>query len=204
MLGFNHARLTAALQELPAPTRATFAALCADRLVSASIATGPLAQDAKRELLDLRELLWAGLLGPPPSASALSEGEARAFALLPPEEANQPLLDDTAAALTYAFRCLRSGGAAEAAWAAQRVSDAVDAFLQEQGVEGNERLLTHPLYQAELQRQEDDLSTLRDASPRDNPRWDSLRRRADLQGSQLFGGPKPAKCSTNGITNCCT
>ena len=82
----------------------------------------------------------------------------------------------------------------DAAWAAERVYNALDAFLQDQGFEvgspdAEAALLGHPLVQAELQRQADDLVALRAIHASDVPpaAVESLRNRADAAAEHIFG-----------------
>lgn len=89
--------------------------------------------------------------------------------------------EDAAAALAYAFRARASADRQEqeAAWAARRVYEALDYFVihnigvSTDGPAGEERVLSHPLIQQELGRQQRDLRELA-------PSTIALTRAADL------------------------
>jgi hypothetical protein len=125
---------------------------------------------------------------------AAADAADRALALLPPDDGADPLADDAAAALTYALRAVASGDPNDAVWTAECVYNALDAFLHDQGFDptapgGEEALLSHPLVQAELHRQADDLRALRTlgaAGPSPRP-LDVLRDRADDAARRIFG-----------------
>jgi hypothetical protein len=73
-------------------------------------------------------------------------------------------------ALAYALRCRQNGSANEAAWAAECAYEAIDHFVvNTENVEINirgeeERVLHHPLIQAEFARQVRDLTELRQSA----------------------------------------
>jgi hypothetical protein len=80
----------------------------------------------------------------------------------PPERA---LAEDASVAVAYALRSRKTGLSQEAAWAARVAYEAVDNFVSNQiaspsSTWDEERILSHRLTQAELQRQNRDLEDL--------------------------------------------
>jgi Protein of unknown function (DUF416) len=77
-----------------------------------------------------------------------------------------PLADNAAAAVAYAITCRQSGESQDAAWAARRAYEAVDQLIIANGdvdlnaAGAEEKVLSHPLIQAELARQRRDLDQL--------------------------------------------
>jgi hypothetical protein len=190
VLRFDSNRLRSELEALPPGLRAAFAALCARRLARAF--AGPTSE--AQAFAELHARLWHAVALPETNAVAAADAAERALALLPPDDGADPLADDAAAALTYALRAVASGDPNDAAWAAECVYNALHAFLQDQGFDpaapgGEEALVSHPLVQAELRRQADDLRALRNLgaaglSPRP---LDVLRDRADDTARRIFG-----------------
>lgn len=136
----------------------------------------------------LHEQLWAAVTDSGIRAQDTAAAAERALALVPDDD------DDAAAALTYALRAASGGDRQDAAWAAERVYNALDAFLQNQGLEvgspsGEPAHLAHSLVQTELQRQADDLRALRALGAADvgPAALDPLRRRADAAAECIFG-----------------
>ena len=170
-LRFDEPVLRGQLDRLPREHRAAFAASCAERLFSAyvrfSCEAGRADPKTLRAALDA---LWDDLTGKP-----LSELELRAMvktcrALVPSEEDEpsdkQPCAEDAVVALVYALEARVKQGSQEAAWSAQRAYEALDHFVMfdDSGVTvtaNEQRLLEHPLVQAELIRQKRDLEELR-------------------------------------------
>jgi hypothetical protein len=98
------------------------------------------------------------------------------------------------AALVYAYRTAIGGEAQDAAWAAERVYNALDTFLQGWGYApaapgGEEALRGHPLVQAELRRQAEDLVALGEMEGRSSAgeTLEGLRGRADADAAHVFG-----------------
>jgi len=79
----------------------------------------------------------------------------------------QTTAQDAASALAYALRCRRNGEADESAWAARRAYETIDNYvINHEGIDTNEPgtemlVLSHPLIQAELTRQNRDVEELR-------------------------------------------
>ena len=111
------------------------------------------------------------------------------------EEGAAPYAGDAVAALAYAYRAAAGGDTDEAAWAAERVYNALDAFVQEGEAkypgtaDEEEALRNHPLVQAELRRQDADVAALRDlhSTEAESNILDVLGGQADAAAARLFG-----------------
>ena len=84
----------------------------------------------------------------------------------------QPYAEDAVVALVYALEARVTQGSQEAAWSARRAYEALDRFVMydDSGVivmANEQRLLEHPLVQAELARQKRDLDELRAVGDQD-------------------------------------
>jgi hypothetical protein len=141
-----------------------------------------------REFAELHAQLWAAVIDTRSRAEDIAAAAERALSLTLADD------HDALAALTYALRATSSGDPKDAAWAAECVYNALDAFLQDQGLEvgspdAEAALLGHPLVQAELQRQADDLVALSAIHASDVPpaTFESLRNRADAAAEHIFG-----------------
>jgi uncharacterized protein YjaG (DUF416 family) len=161
------------LKQLPTPLRVGFALLCALRILpryrrfhSVTGRGDPVALEA------IVERLWKDLCGDKMSDDELKRTAERCLALVPSEEdgwdeVTQPLAEDAAAAVAYAVRGRMTGEPQEAAWAARRVYESIDRYVfamtgLSQGDPNDElTVLSHPLVQAELARQQRDLEDLR-------------------------------------------
>jgi hypothetical protein len=157
MRTFESNKLLSRLLSLSPERRASFALACAERLQSyREFADDPNAVTLVRSVLDTAFECISG------NTTSLERLRSLSVAL---EEA--PYLDDDAAAsAAYVARCLLSGDAQNAVWAAQRGYDARDREAQNQ-VEGNpitaadeNRILSHPPIQEELDKQIADLDSL--------------------------------------------
>ncbi len=193
MLGFNETALRHALAQLLVGQRVAFAASVAERLMPAyamyAKATGRGEPGRLRALLDR---LWEDLDGRPMGPTELAKAIDTCISLIPREDEGfwvpeQAYGDDAAAALAYAFRCRASGDPQEAVWAARRAYEALDHFvIRMEGVDTNvngadARVLSNPLVQAELHRQERVLDDLACAAP------SVIRRDAERDAMVFFG-----------------
>jgi len=186
VLQFDSTRLRSELSDLPPRLRATFAALCARRLARQS---GRLEVASESQAFtELHAQLWAAVADTQIRSEDTAVAAERAQSLIPADD------DDANAALTYALQAASGGDPKAAAWAAERVYEAIDAFLQDQGFEvgtpaGEAAILSHPLVQAELQRQADDLVALRNLGSSDVPpaTLEAFRERADAAAESIFG-----------------
>jgi hypothetical protein len=157
MRTFEPNKLLSRLRLLSPERRASFALACAERLQTyREFADDSNAVTLVRNALDTAFDCISG------NTASLERLRTLSMAL---EEA--PYLDDDAAAsAAYAVRCLLSGKAENAVWAAQRGYDARDRAAQNQ-VESDtitaadeNRILSYPSIQEELERQMSDLDTL--------------------------------------------
>lgn len=96
------------------------------------------------------------------------------LALIPQEDdgrwvPEQAAAEDAGAAVAFAIRCRQSGTPQDAAWCARRAYEAADHHVvNQEGVDtthpaAEERVVAHPVVQAELARQRRDLDDVTDA-----------------------------------------
>jgi uncharacterized protein YjaG (DUF416 family) len=172
MKTFDELQLRSQLAELSLSSRTAFATACAERLLGSyrkySARTGRGDPGKLQQILDG---LWEDLLGVPLSMSDIDVQIEICTRLMPREDdrpwiVEQAAAEDAAAALAYALRCRKTGSTSEAAWAARRAYEATDQFVVnhediDTNVAGAEaRVLTHPIVQTELARQQRDLHEL--------------------------------------------
>lgn len=171
-LAYDEASNVRLLEQLATPLRAAFALLCALRILpryrrfhSATGRGDPVALEA------IAERLWEDLGGDKMSDDELKRAAERCLALVPSEEdgwdeATQPFAEDAAAAVAYAVRARLTGDPQEAAWAGRRVYESIDRYvvattgLSLDDPDDELTVLSHPLVQAELARQQRDLKDL--------------------------------------------
>ena len=164
--------MTKKVEQLSCALRIAFAAACAERLL-----TGYAKYAAKTGgggLAVLREILtrlWKDLEGERMSDAEVDAAIKTCLQMIPQEEGSawvpeQATADDAAAALAYALGCRRSCRPEEAVLAAQRAYDALDEFvIYKENVDTNvpgaeDRVVSHPLIQTELARQQRDIDEL--------------------------------------------
>jgi len=200
IIQFNEPLLVEELERLPAPLRLVFATASAERLVPAyrrfSQRTG---RGDAVTLTALLERLWSDVLGDKMNARQIQENIDTAMRLIPQEDGllwapEQASAEDAAAAVAYALRCRQNHQAQEAAWAARRAYEALDHYIiGQQGIDLNvpgaeERVLSHPLVQAELLRQRRDVEELMGTNPQDPAAVvQRLLQRAKAEAEFVFG-----------------
>ena len=196
ILRFDAKQLEANLTILPLWSRALFATLCARRLAPAYATYA--SQHAGRKaavFAELHERLWRALASHRPQAPELAAAAEAALTLLPPaDDSDGELAEDAVAALAYALRAVSGDDAQNAVWAAERVYNATDAFVQAEYVPAGVKtpnegvVLTHPLVQAELQRQSEDLVAVTELAGRrvSAQELEALRARADIDAQLVF------------------
>jgi uncharacterized protein YjaG (DUF416 family) len=198
LLRFNEQEVARVLGRLPAPFRTAFAAASAERLLPAYASFAQRSgQGDPGKLAAILERLWQDLDGSQTSEDQ-KQDEIELCTSLIPEEASglwipeQAYAEDAAAALAYALRSRQSGETQEAAWAARRAYEALDHLvIAQEGIDINEagaekRVLSHPLVQAELSRQQHDLREL--AADQQNLARvaDRIRRRAKAESDVIL------------------
>src|SRR5258708_22370452 len=172
MRSFDEARLRVLLSELPQDLRSAFSAACAQRLAPAYNkywkVSGSHADDKVTAAL---EALWDDLRGVKPLGDEELDSLSETVLQLVPDEdeasnAGTPYAEDAAAAVAFALRVRRTGAIQDAVWAARRVYEVLDNYViraaGEQDID-EEKALSHPLIQRELERQERDISLLQSA-----------------------------------------
>lgn len=176
MLNFDKKGIVTVLQEMPASACSAFAAACAARLTSVyRIVQSSLGQGDPDILDTSLDRVWSFCMnGTAADWNALADA---LVGLIPDEEEGASFLhsviDDALAAGAYAIRSVASSGPEQAAWAAQRVYDAVDRFAGQtlDAAEFTElvesALLESAVVQQELRRQQHDLTLLKSSSPAD-------------------------------------
>jgi uncharacterized protein YjaG (DUF416 family) len=169
---FNERELAESIEGLPEPARAAFAAACAERLLPAYHKFSARSNRGDPRILEqILTRLWTDLSGEPMSEAETEAQIDACMGLIPQEDdgpwvAEQAAAEDAVAAIAYALRCRRSGLAKEAAWAARRAYEALDDYvINHENVDTNiagaeAQVLAHPLVQAELARQQQDLDDL--------------------------------------------
>lgn len=172
---YDETKLIADLAGLGEPARTAFAAACAERLLLLyarfHTETG---QGDPKKVSQALERLWADLAGDPMSADELSAEIEALMALVPSDEDDNwtdlsPYAQNAVTAATYALESRRAEQPQLPAWSARQAYEAIDYFVtNSENVDFNspgieEHVLRHPLVQAELARQQRDLSDLRKA-----------------------------------------
>jgi uncharacterized protein YjaG (DUF416 family) len=200
---FNETELAQKVGELSTSFRTAFAAACAERLLPAYVAFWRRTHRGDPATLSgILGRLWLDLEGSRTSADQEQADIDLCMNLIPHEDsgpwvAEQAYAEDAAAALAYALRARKSGLTQEAVWAAGRVYEAIDHFVvAQQGMDINnvgteEKLLSDPLVQAELSRQERDLRELAANQPNLAHAAVQLRERAKAESERLFKPPSP-------------
>ena len=156
MLRFDEPTLIVRLEALSLRARVAFAAACAERL--RSYFGYPDSPPTPRVLEGALEALGEAIRKELPDTAL----QAAAHAC----EASLDVDDDAVAAVMYACGAQGCEGARAAAWAARRGYDARDRLVSEAlGIDFNlegaeQRVLEHPVLQAELHHQANDLNVL--------------------------------------------
>jgi uncharacterized protein YjaG (DUF416 family) len=202
ILRFDKNALTAQLQELPNRLRVAFAAACAERQLPNyfrfSEATG---RGSPERLATALRCVWDDIEGRPAGSTELKDCLDTCMSLLPGEdEGDYRLLgyyaEDAVSAVAYAIEARLRADAHEAVDSAcvaysaldQYVSDLLNISSIDQNAET--QIVTHPLVQAEFERQRLDLIRLREVAK--NPAGEKeciadLRRRAQADAKIFFG-----------------
>ena len=174
-LRFDEPDLVARLAALPSKLRVAFAVLCAERQLPNYIRFSERSGLGNPNVLkEALASIWEDLQGQPLATAQLETILERCMALIPSDEEDTEeetaYAEDAAASVAYTIRARLADDPQDAAWAARRAYDTLDYFLMSQidstsvTREDEEFVLSHPLVQAEFQRQQADLKDLELAS----------------------------------------
>jgi len=201
ILRFDEKELLARLRALPNHLRVVFGAACAERQLPNYLRFSTRTHQGNPDALaHTLGCLWDDALGKAAPDRQLRRDLDTCMSLLPDEDSAEPDVvypaEDAVSAIVYAISARLDADPLQAVWAAQAADDSLDHHVQEiLGIESfgrreEERLLAHPLLQAEFQRQQADLSQLEQLAK--NPSEEKLgiaelHRRAQLDAQVFFG-----------------
>jgi uncharacterized protein YjaG (DUF416 family) len=202
ILHYDEKGLVGQLERLPDRLRVAFAAACAQRQVPSYFRFSKAAGQGNPDLL-VRAVncLWDDLEGKPASEGQLQQQLDSCMSLLPDPQQDYDGLayyaEDAVSAAAYAIRARLEFNVQEAVWAAEMAYNALDEFVGAEPAGGvdfdqeeEERRRSHPLVQAELRRQRDDLAQLQKiaaGSISERVGVEELRRRAQADATGFFG-----------------
>jgi uncharacterized protein YjaG (DUF416 family) len=189
--------MMAELDRMAVPLRVVFAATAAERLLPAYVHFSHRAgRDNPYLLTEILERLWRDIQGIRMDPEELQQNIDLSMKLIPEEDPwipGQEWADDAAAAVAYALRCRQNGKSQESAWAARRAYEALDRFIiNHEDIDTNiagveERILSNPLIQDELMRQQRDLRELAAVNPQDESTLvQKIRQRAKAEFIDVF------------------
>lgn len=202
MRTYDETELVQRLSELSPEARCLFAASCAERLRAAYRWFHERTGQGDPSTLDgALDALWASLEGSVTPSLSWDVLLDDVMELVPDDEDDSWAVEsayaqNAAAAVAYALRCRQSADPQDAGWAARQVYEALDHWIANRddvdpnaaGAEG--KVGGDPLVQAELTRQNQDLTQLGLARDDALPLVASdLRRRSHDAGRTLFGVP---------------
>lgn len=200
MRKFDESSLILGLGKLPTSLRVAFAAACAERQM---LAYRRFESDAGRGGPDGLETALLDVWENPGAVvekSALSDQIDEIMGLIPTEglvrhwTQTATNAQNAGMAVVYALRARLTGEAQDAAWAARVAYEALDNVvingqdIDVNSAEARARVVAHPLIQAELARQERDLTELqRDDGRPVRTKIDALRARARAEAAEFTG-----------------
>ena len=196
ILTYDEAGNVDRLELLPTRARVAFALLVASRLLPSYRRFHERTGRGDASALEgIADRLWLDLAGEPMSDDEVQAAAEQCLELVPSEEdgvdaETQPHAEDAAVAL----RARQDGDAHNAAWAAQRAYETLDhhaaSLLGKKafGPDAETKILSHPLVQAELARQNRDLVDLTrlDATGELEAQLPTLRDRAQKEADAFF------------------
>jgi len=166
MIKYDEQKLIRSLEVLPNFARVAFAAACAERQM-ADYARVTRKSDGFGSVVAALDSIWSELMGAPTRDDIFRRHLAVCMsAMAEPESPEAMETDDAIASVAYTLRARLRGDSQEAAWAARTTYASLDYYLgglipsTEFTREVEQRILAHPLMQAELERQRRDLSDL--------------------------------------------
>jgi uncharacterized protein YjaG (DUF416 family) len=178
MINFDESALVRELAELPSSAMAAFALAAATRqLGNYERFARELSAASGQRPREIATQLWTDLSIKPIDRDAWTRNLDEVTNLIPEEcddwGIGHALADDSLSSLAYAIRCFLKADPQEAAWAARRAYESADqsaiCVLEVQpGLPSTEvAIMSHPLVQRELSRQQRDLALLRIGSIRE-------------------------------------
>ena len=198
MISFDQQKLIHALRQLPRTLRVAFAAACAERQLPAyQLFLRESRGEDKDALVRALDEVW---LNPGQGKEMdLQRQLKECMGLIPREDVIEQWTEqasraqDAGISVTYALRTRISGEAQDAAWSAQTAYESLDNFVvNRESIDtnqpgGEDRVLSHPLIQAELSRQKRDFDELRGAGDANHQLVImQLRNRAKSDGRIFF------------------
>jgi uncharacterized protein YjaG (DUF416 family) len=199
ILRFDEALLERELSRIPVSLRVVFAATVAERLLPIYAAfSRKTGRGDPRSLNEILERLWRDIDGIKMNTEEIQLNIDLSTELAPDDDdepwvPDQHWAEDTAAAVAYALCTRQNGNSQDAALAARRACDALDDFVMTQedidtDIPGAyERITSSPLVQAELMRQQRDVSELVAADPKDvSAIAQKMRQRARAESISVF------------------
>ena len=188
------------LDQLDPRSKAAFAAACAERQMPGYIV---FSEQTRRgdpaTLISILERVWRDLGGDQMPDDEIHRELDRCMELIPQEDEGswvpeQAYAEDAASAVAYALRARSTGESQEAAYAARVAYEALDYFVSnrdniDRNIPGEEqRVLSAPLVQAEIERQRRDLDELLGAQLQDvTSAISRVRDRAKAEAAEFFG-----------------
>ena len=199
ILSFNEESLTTELDRIAVPLRVVFAAAIAERLLPAYVSFSHKTGRGNPNILtEILERLWRDIQGTQMDPEELQQNIDLSMKLIPQEDdipwiLDQAWAEDAVAAVTYALRSRQNGKSQESAWVARRAYEALDHFviahedIDPSIVGAEERVLSNPLIQDELMRQQRDLRELDAVDLQDESTLaQKIRQRAKAESIGVF------------------
>lgn len=202
-LAQHSAQVRSALDKLPVVGQCAFACSCAERLLpqykayrDAAAGTG-----GKPDLEIVLDQTWKAIKSSFDAGLRLrgSQERERIVAAVPDEDlasaVGVPYGIDAAVAIVHALDSMSCPDGKSAAWAARKVTDVLFSFVEDEmfgprGVGDELEIIRHPLIQAALASQQNDLSVIAECL-KSQDAWQStvdlLRERARQDAGTLFG-----------------
>jgi hypothetical protein len=204
IIRYSREQLIKNLDQLSRSLRVIFAAACAERLLPAYFTSWALTGNGNPEVLArILARLWEDVAGNPMTETEVKANISTGMNLIPvdyhePWFVEQASAEDASAAVVFALTCRQNGNSQEAMWSAQRAHSAIDQFvIDREHIDviprgARERILAHPLIQAELARQRRDIDELLAAAAADadvRQTAERFRARAKAEAAIVFGVP---------------
>ena len=199
---FDEAELVAKLKHLPIAFRVIFATACAERLMPAYRLFHTQSGDGDPVAMSRAlEDLWSNPVLPEIHEEVYEQQLEKIMGLIPQDDeigASLPeqaiYAQDSGMSLAYALRARLTGEPQEAAWSGRVAYAALDNFvinledIDTNKPGGEQKVISHPIVQTELGRQQRDLSELLDSSDQDVQEISfRFRDRARAEARSFFG-----------------